>query len=62
MIRSNWVLDPGKFLTREEASKLLETVRNRAKIALARGNKVAPAKLFKVDRMMVKGVEAKTAD
>jgi len=56
MIRSNWVLDPGKFLTREEASKLLETVRNRAKIALARSNKVAVRDWFIVDLALSTGL------
>lgn len=33
MFKSNWVLDPGKFLTHEEARKLLETVKGRAREA-----------------------------
>jgi len=41
MIRSNWVLDPGKFLTRQEATKLLETSSKRAAKAKTRGSKVA---------------------
>ena len=41
MIRSNWVLGPGKFLTREEVDRLLGTAGKRAKAVLARGNKVA---------------------
>jgi len=49
MFRSNWVLDPSKFLTPEEANRLLETVRRRAKAANARGNKVAVRDYFIVD-------------
>lgn len=46
MMSSTWVLDPGKFLTREEASKLLETARKQASAALASGNKVAVRDCF----------------
>ena len=56
MIQSNWVLDPGKFLTREEASRLLETLRKRARIALARGNKVAVRDYFIIDLALSTGL------
>lgn len=56
MIQSNWVLDPGKFLTPEEASKLLETTRKRAKVAIARGNKVAVRDCFIVDLGLATGL------
>ena len=49
MIRSNWVLDPGKFLSREEVKKLIETARKRAETATARGNKVAVRDYFIID-------------
>jgi hypothetical protein len=50
MMRSNWVLDPGKFLTAEEASRLRETTSKRAAAALARGNKVAVRDHFIPDK------------
>lgn len=56
MFRSNWVLDPGKFLTPEEAKRLLETARRRAKVALARGNKVAVRDYFIVDLALATGL------
>ncbi len=49
MIKSNWVLDPGKFLSREEVNKLLETARKRAEVAMALGHKVAVRDYFIVD-------------
>ena len=63
MIRSNWVLDPGKFLSRGEVSRLLETARKRAEIALARGNKVAVRDYFVVDLALSTGLRvAEIAD
>ncbi len=56
MIRSNWVLDPGKFLSREEVNRLLETARKRAEVALARGNKVAVRDYFIVDLALSTGL------
>jgi integrase/recombinase XerD len=56
MIRSNWVLDPGKFLSREEVNRLLETARKRAGEALARGNKVAVRDYFIVDLALSTGL------
>ena len=35
MTGTNWVLEPGKFLSLEEAKKLLETARERAAAATA---------------------------
>jgi integrase/recombinase XerD len=63
MIRSNWVLDPGKFLSREEVNRLLETARKRAEIALARGHKVAVRDYFVVDLALSTGLRvAEIAD
>lgn len=63
MIKSNWILDPGKFLTREEVSRLLETARKRAEVALARGNKVAIRDYFIVDLALSTGLRvAEIAD
>jgi len=56
MFRSNWVLDPSKFLTPEEANRLLETVRRRAKAAGARGNKVAVRDYFIIDLALSTGL------
>jgi len=36
----NWVLEPSKFLSKEEAKKLLETARDTARDALAKGRKI----------------------
>jgi len=63
MIKSNWVLDPGKFLTREEVNRLLETAKKRAELALARGNKVAVRDYFIVDLALSTGLRvAEIAD
>ena len=63
MIRSNWVLDPGKFLSREEVNRLLETARKRAEVAKARGNKVALRDYFIVDLALSTGLRvAEIAD
>jgi len=63
MIRSNWVLDPGKFLSQEEVNRLLETARKRAEVALARGNKVAVRDYFIVDLALSTGLRvAEIAD
>lgn len=56
MIRSNWVLDPGKFLSREEANRLLETARKIARVAIARGHKVAVRDYFIVDLALATGL------
>jgi len=63
MISSNWILDPGKFLTREEVNKLLETARKRAAAAITRGNKVAVRDYFIVDLALSTGLRvAEIAD
>ena len=36
----NWVLEPSKFLTKEEAKKLLETARDRAEVVFAKRRKI----------------------
>ena len=36
----NWVLEPSKFLTKEEAKKVLETARNRAEVVFAKRRKI----------------------
>lgn len=63
MIRSNWVLDPGKFLSQEEVNRLLETARKRAEVAIAQGNKVAVRDCFIVDLALSTGLRvAEIAD
>jgi len=63
MIRSNWVLDPGKFLSREEVNRLLETAKKRAEVALGRGKKVAIRDYFIVDLALSTGLRvAEIAD
>jgi len=63
MIKSNWVLDPGKFLSRQEVDRLLETARKRAELAVARGNKVAVRDYFIVDLALSTGLRvAEIAD
>lgn len=56
MFRSNWVLDPGKFLTPEEAKRLHETARRRAKAATAHGHKVAVRDYFILDLALSTGL------
>lgn len=63
MNRSNWVLDPGKFLAREEVNRLLETARKRAEVAITQGNKVAVRDCFIVDLALSTGLRvAEIAD
>jgi len=63
MFKSNWVLDPGKFLSREEISRLLGTARKRAGAAIARGNKVAVRDYFLIDLALSTGLRvAEIAD
>jgi hypothetical protein len=52
MSKSNWVPDPAKFMTREEVRKLLQTAKERAEGAMARGRKVAVRDCFIVDLAM----------
>ena len=56
MFSSNWVLDPGKFLRREEANRLLESAKRRARAAIAKGNKVAVRDCFIVDLALATGL------
>lgn len=63
MISSNWVLDPDKFLTREEVNRLPEKARKRAAAAITRGNKVAVRDYFIVDLALSTGLRvAEMAD
>jgi site-specific recombinase XerD len=63
MFKSNWVLDPEKFLSREEVNRLIETARKRAAVAIAHGNKVAIRDYFIVDLALSTGLRvAEIAD
>jgi site-specific recombinase XerD len=52
----NWVLDPGKFLSEEEAKRLLETAKDRAQFAVAQGRKTPVRDYFIVDLAMSTGL------
>jgi site-specific recombinase XerD len=52
----NWILDPGKFLSDEEAKKLLETAKERAQIAVEQGRKTPVRDYFIVDLAMSTGL------
>jgi integrase len=56
MTEINWVLDPGKFLSREEVAKLLEIARARADKALSHGHKVAVRDYFIVHLALFTGL------
>ena len=43
----NWILEPSKFLTKEEAKKLLETARSRAEVVFAKKRKVSAKSTMK---------------
>lgn len=55
-MRSNWVLDPGKFLTKDEASRLLNVTKHRAKAAQAKGRKVAIQDYFIIHLALTTGL------
>jgi site-specific recombinase XerD len=52
----NWVLEPDKFLSLQEAKTLLETARLRAETAIARGHKIAVRDYFIVDLALSTGL------
>lgn len=52
----NWVLDPGKFLSREEVRKLLQTAKANADKALGGRHKVAVRDYFIVDLALSTGL------
>ena len=53
---SNWILDPDKFLSKQEAMRLLETARKRAGHALAKRQKVAVRDYFIIDLALSTGL------
>jgi len=55
-MRSNWVLDPSKFLTKDEASRLLNVAKHRAEAAQAKGKKVAIRDYFIIHLALTTGL------
>jgi len=53
---SNWVLEPGKYLTKDQASRLLNVARHRAEIAQAKGRKVAIRDFFIIRLTLTTGL------
>ena len=52
----NWVLEPSKFLSKEEAKRLLETVRDRAKVVSAKRRKTPIRDYLIVDLALSTGL------
>ncbi len=56
MARGSWVLDPGKYLTQTQADALLAIARDRAELALSRGEKVAVRDYFIIQLGLATGL------
>lgn len=54
--QSDWILDPDKFLSKQEAVKLLDSTRKRAEQALARRQKVAVRDYFVINLALSTGL------
>ncbi len=52
----NWVLEPSKFLTKEEAKKLLETAQDRAEVVFAKRRKISVRDYLIVDLALSTGL------
>jgi integrase/recombinase XerD len=52
----NWVLEPSKFLTKEETKKLLETARDRAEVVFAKRRKIPVRDYLIVDLALSTGL------
>ena len=52
----NWILEPSKFLTKEEAKKLLETARNRAEVVFAKRRKIPVRDYLIIDLALSTGL------
>jgi len=52
----NWVLEPSKFLTKEEAKKLLETARDRAEVVFAKRRKIPVRDYLIIDLALSTGL------
>jgi site-specific recombinase XerD len=55
-MRTNWVLEPCKFLTKDEAGRLLNAAKQRAQAAKAAGHKIAIRDYFIVHLAMATGL------
>lgn len=53
---SNWVLDPGKYLTGDEAERLLSVAKHRAEMAKIKGKKIAIRDYFIIHLAMATGL------
>jgi len=53
---SNWVLEPGKFLTKDEAGRLLNVAKRHAEAAQAKGKKVAIRDYFIIHLALTTGL------
>ena len=53
---SKWILQPGKFLTSEEAGRLISVVRHRAQCAKTKGTKVAIRDYFIIHLALATGL------
>ena len=56
MRSSDWVLEPGKYLTRAEASRLLRVARGRAETAQPKGRRVAIRDYFIIHLALMTGL------
>jgi len=56
MEQGNWILDPGKFLSKQEADRLLDIARQRAQQALIKGQKVAIRDYFIIHLALTTGL------
>jgi len=52
----NWILEPSKFLSKEEAKKLLETARNRAEVVFAKRRKIPVRDYLIIDLALSTGL------
>ncbi len=52
----NWVLEPSKFLTKEEAKKLLETARDRTEVVFAKRRKIPVRDYLIIDLALSTGL------
>lgn len=56
MRSKNWVLEPGKYLRKDEANRLLNVARHRAEAAQAKGGKVAIRDYFVIHLVLTTGL------
>ncbi|HBG27927.1 MAG: hypothetical protein A2Y10_16530 [Planctomycetes bacterium GWF2_41_51] len=56
MKQDNWILEPGKYLNKEEAEKLLDIAKTRAKLAEAKNGKIAIRDYFLIHLVLATGL------